>query len=172
MAEVIQNQVLGHESAGVVSKGLCGRWGRDARLLTSGTVGAKVEHLKVGDRVAMEPGATCGSCDFCKSGRYQVLNKDQPNFPLPLMLVHSTASSFAETLVGKQEVWPFCQFFDHSPVKVFAATPPYDGTLARYYRIPGHVTYQLPDHLTLEDGALVCIRIPLYCSSSDINPED
>ncbi|KAF9646027.1 xylitol dehydrogenase [Thelephora ganbajun] len=95
---VVNNpMVLGHESAGVVSK-----------------VGAKVKHLEVGDRVAMEPGATCGSCDFCKSGRYQL-----------------------------------CEDI------IFAATPPYDGTLARYYRIPGHVTYKLPDNLTLEDGALM-----------------
>lgn len=37
----------------------------------------------------------------------------------------------------------------------FAATPPYDGTLGRYYRVPAENAYKLPDHLTLEDGALV-----------------
>ncbi|KAK7060544.1 hypothetical protein VNI00_001310 [Paramarasmius palmivorus] len=37
---------------------------------------------------------------------------------------------------------------------IFAATPPYDGTLARYYRVPGSLVYPLPDHVTLEDGAM------------------
>lgn len=38
----------------------------------------------------------------------------------------------------------------------FAATPPYDGTLARYYRLPADLCYALPDNMTLEDGAMVC----------------
>ncbi|CAK7215487.1 hypothetical protein SBRCBS47491_002498 [Sporothrix bragantina] len=45
--------VLGHESAGIVTK-----------------VGSKVTTLKVGDRVAMEPGKYCLRCEFCKSGSY------------------------------------------------------------------------------------------------------
>ena len=31
-----------------------------------------VTHLKVGDRVALEPGKTCGHCEFCKTGRYNL----------------------------------------------------------------------------------------------------
>ena len=42
------------------------------------------------------------------------------------------------------------------PDVVFAATPPYDGTLARYYSLPADLCYKLPDHLTLEEGAMVC----------------
>ena len=38
--------VLGHEPGGVVVE-----------------VGADVKHLKVGDRVALEPGKTCGHCN-------------------------------------------------------------------------------------------------------------
>lgn len=38
---------------------------------------------------------------------------------------------------------------------VFAATPPYDGTLARYYRLPADIAYRLGDNMTLEDGAMV-----------------
>jgi D-xylulose reductase len=38
---------------------------------------------------------------------------------------------------------------------VFAATPPHDGTLTRYYRLPEDLVYTLPEHLSLEDGALV-----------------
>lgn len=89
--------VLGHESSGIVYK-----------------VGPKVKHLKVGDRVAMEPGATCRACEACKSGKYELC-----------------------------------------PDIVFAATPPYDGTLARYYRLPADLAYPLPDNVTLEDGAMM-----------------
>ncbi|THH14889.1 hypothetical protein EW146_g5503 [Bondarzewia mesenterica] len=77
--------VLGHESAGIISK-----------------VGKSVTRVKPGDRVAMEPGISCRTCDDL----------------------------------------------------VFAATPPYDGTLARYYRLPADLVYPLPDNLTLEDGAM------------------
>lgn len=47
--------VLGHEAAGTVVE-----------------VGSKVTNLKPGDRVALEPGKTCGKCEFCKSGRYNL----------------------------------------------------------------------------------------------------
>ncbi|MBN1065736.1 MULTISPECIES: NAD(P)-dependent alcohol dehydrogenase [Clostridium] len=47
--------VLGHEPGGVVVE-----------------VGKNVSHLKVGDRVALEPGKTCGHCEFCKTGRYNL----------------------------------------------------------------------------------------------------
>lgn len=90
-------QVLGHESSGIVYK-----------------TGAKVTHLKSGDRVALEPGAACNICEDCKEGRYNLC-----------------------------------------PHMEFAATPPHDGTLGRYYCLPGDVAYKLPDNLTLEDGALV-----------------
>lgn len=89
--------VLGHESAGIVFK-----------------VGSKVKHLKAGDRVAMEPGASCGHCEDCKHGRYQLCVDMQ-----------------------------------------FAATPPYDGTLGRYYKVPASLAYLLPENLSLEDGAMM-----------------
>ena len=47
--------ILGHECAGTVVE-----------------VGSKVESLKVGDRVALEPGITCGQCEFCKAGKYNL----------------------------------------------------------------------------------------------------
>ncbi|KAF8745951.1 hypothetical protein AX14_004246 [Amanita brunnescens Koide BX004] len=89
--------VLGHESAGVVSQ-----------------IGSRVRHLQVGDRVAVEPGATCRVCDSCKSGQYELC-----------------------------------------PDIVFAATPPFDGTLQRFYKVPADLVYPLPDGLTLEDGAMM-----------------
>lgn len=45
--------VLGHESAGIVSR-----------------VGPGVDTHKVGDRVALEPGVPCLKCDICKAGIY------------------------------------------------------------------------------------------------------
>ncbi|HIU05617.1 MAG TPA: NAD(P)-dependent alcohol dehydrogenase [Candidatus Coprousia avicola] len=47
--------VLGHEPGGVVVE-----------------VGSNVTHLAVGDRVALEPGKTCGHCEFCRTGRYNL----------------------------------------------------------------------------------------------------
>lgn len=37
----------------------------------------------------------------------------------------------------------------------FAATPPFDGTLAKYYSLPEDFCYRLPDNVSLEEGALV-----------------
>jgi len=37
----------------------------------------------------------------------------------------------------------------------FAATPPFDGTLAKYYILPEDFCYKLPDHVSLEEGALL-----------------
>jgi len=47
--------VLGHEPGGTVVE-----------------VGSSVKHLKVGDRVALEPGKTCGHCEFCRQGKYNL----------------------------------------------------------------------------------------------------
>lgn len=47
--------VLGHEPGGVVVE-----------------VGKNVKHLKVGDKVALEPGKTCGHCEFCREGKYNL----------------------------------------------------------------------------------------------------
>lgn len=47
--------VLGHEPGGIVVE-----------------TGSAVKHLKIGDRVALEPGKTCGHCEFCKTGRYNL----------------------------------------------------------------------------------------------------
>ena len=47
--------VLGHEAGGTVVE-----------------IGKNVTNLKVGDKVALEPGKTCGKCEFCKTGRYNL----------------------------------------------------------------------------------------------------
>ncbi|KAK4503443.1 hypothetical protein PRZ48_004358 [Zasmidium cellare] len=89
--------VLGHESSGVVTE-----------------VGSQVKSLKVGDRVAMEPGIPCRRCVRCKDGKYNLC-----------------------------------------PDMRFAATPPYDGTLCKFYSLPEDFCYKLPENVSLEEGALV-----------------
>lgn len=88
---------LGHESTGVVVE-----------------TGSNVQGLAVGDRVALEPGIACNTCNHCRSGRYNL-----------------------------------CQAMR------FAATPPYDGTLATYYRVPAECCFKLPPHISLRDGTLI-----------------
>lgn len=47
--------ILGHECAGIVA-----------------AIGENVTRFKLGDRVAVEPGVTCGRCEACKKGRYNL----------------------------------------------------------------------------------------------------
>jgi len=47
--------VLGHEAAGEVVE-----------------IGAAVVNLRIGDRVALEPGIPCGYCEFCREGKYNL----------------------------------------------------------------------------------------------------
>ncbi|KAL2864871.1 NAD(P)-dependent alcohol dehydrogenase [Aspergillus lucknowensis] len=89
--------VLGHESSGVISK-----------------IGSAVTTVKVGDRVAMEPGIPCRRCEPCKAGKYNLCER-----------------------------------------MAFAATPPYDGTLAKYYVLPEDFCYKLPESISLPEGALM-----------------
>ncbi|KAF2139975.1 uncharacterized protein K452DRAFT_310340 [Aplosporella prunicola CBS 121167] len=51
----------------------------------------------------------------------------------------------------------FCRAGDYNlcPDMAFAATPPYDGSLAKYYSLPEDFCYKLPKGVSLEEGALV-----------------
>ncbi|KAG7663877.1 XYL2 [[Candida] subhashii] len=94
--------VLGHESAGIVSK-----------------IGPGVTTLKVGDRVAIEPGIPSRLSNEYKMGKYHLC-----------------------------------------PHMCFAATPNGDkpnapGTLCKYYKSPEDFLFKLPDHVSLELGAMV-----------------
>ncbi|XP_036149781.1 sorbitol dehydrogenase [Monomorium pharaonis] len=89
--------IIGHESSGIVAK-----------------LGKNVKNLKIGDRVAIEPGVPCRMCTFCKEGRYN-LCKDI----------------------------------------VFCATPPVHGSLRRFYKHAADFCFKLPDHVSLEEGALL-----------------
>ncbi|KAL3418143.1 xylitol dehydrogenase [Phlyctema vagabunda] len=47
----------------------------------------------------------------------------------------------------------------------FAATPPVDGTLATYYTVPEDFCFILPEHITMEEGALVePLSIAVHCT--------
>ncbi|KAK7184490.1 hypothetical protein DPSP01_012643 [Paraphaeosphaeria sporulosa] len=89
--------VLGHESSGVVVE-----------------AGSKVTNLKIGDRVAIEPGVPCRRCDYCRAGSYNLCNDT-----------------------------------------IFAATPPWDGTLAKYYTVASDYCYKIPDTMDMEEAAMV-----------------
>ncbi|PYH43667.1 NAD(P)-dependent alcohol dehydrogenase [Aspergillus saccharolyticus JOP 1030-1] len=89
--------ILGHESTGVVV-----------------SCGSKAEGIAVGDRVALEPGVACNTCQACRRGRYNLCRDMR-----------------------------------------FAATPPIDGTLCTYYRVPAECCFKLPAHISLSQGALV-----------------
>lgn len=52
---VEEPMIIGHESGGTVVE-----------------VGEAVTNVKPGDRVAIEPGYTCGRCEYCKQGRYNL----------------------------------------------------------------------------------------------------
>lgn len=53
--DLSEKYMLGHECAGTIV-----------------AVGDEVTTLKVGDKVALEPGIPCGTCEFCKSGKYNL----------------------------------------------------------------------------------------------------
>jgi L-iditol 2-dehydrogenase len=98
--------VLGHESAGIVV-----------------SCGEGVKSLSSGDRVAVEPGVGCTSCEDCRVGKYNLC----------------------------------------SDMK-FAATPPYDGTLTKYYRVPEECCFKLPSSVSMGDGALIePLAIAVHC---------
>lgn len=96
--------VLGHESSGVVVE-----------------IGDGVKDLKVGDRVAIEPGIPSRYSDEYKAGKYNLC---------PHMCFAATPNS--------NEGEP---------------NPP--GTLCKYFKSPADFLVKLPDHVSLELGAMV-----------------
>lgn len=86
-------------------------------LILAGTVdavGSAVKDIKVGQRVAIEPGVPCRRCSRCRDGAYNLCDDTK-----------------------------------------FAATPPWDGTLAKYYNCASDYVYPIADHMTMEEGAMV-----------------
>lgn len=89
--------IMGHEASGIVAK-----------------LGSSVTSLKVGDRVAIEPGVPCRYCDFCRNGQYNLCAD-----------------------------------------MIFCATPPVHGNLTRHYAHAADFCYKLPDHVSMEEGAML-----------------
>ncbi|KAF2139780.1 uncharacterized protein K452DRAFT_300284 [Aplosporella prunicola CBS 121167] len=104
--EVTKPIILGHESSGIVE-----------------ACGPDVKNLSVGDRVALEPGASCNTCKHCRSGKYNLCKSMK-----------------------------------------FAATPPFDGTLATYYNLPEECCFRLPENMSFEEGALIePLSVAVHC---------
>ncbi|OJJ53359.1 hypothetical protein ASPSYDRAFT_50860 [Aspergillus sydowii CBS 593.65] len=69
---------LGHEASGVVER-----------------VGSAVTKVRVGDRVAIEPGYPCRHCSFCLAGNYNLcLDMTFAAVPGPGDVVHGTLATF------------------------------------------------------------------------------
>jgi len=54
----------------------------------------------------------------------------------------------------------YCAFckegqYNLCPDMKFCATPPYDGNLTRFYKHPADFCFKLPDHVSMEEGALL-----------------
>ena len=77
--------IQGHESSGIVVE-----------------VGSKVKNLKVGDRVAIEPSVPCRTCEYCKSGFYNIcpdlFAPSMPPFDGTLQKYFIAASDFCFSL--------------------------------------------------------------------------
>lgn len=99
--------ILGHEASGEIVK-----------------VGKNVVHLQKGQRVTIEPGATCGKCEYCQNGRYNlceeveflatppydgafceyVVMRSDLVFPIPDQMSYETAALIEPFSVGLHAV--------------------------------------------------------------------
>jgi len=105
--------VMGHEASATVLR-----------------VGCGVRGLRVGDRVAIEPGVPCRRCTRCVEGMYN------------LCFEMRFAASFYESAGENGE----------GGNALMRATP---GTLCRYFVLPESLCYKLPGHVGLDEGVLV-----------------
>lgn len=84
-------RIIGHEFGGIVTE-----------------VGADVTHVKVGDKVAVDPVVSCGHCYACKIGRHNVCST------LEVMGVHRDGG-FAEYIIADEKnIHKFHKDFDES----------------------------------------------------------
>jgi L-iditol 2-dehydrogenase len=91
----------------------------------------------------------------------------------PMVLGHETSGVVAQVGSGVKHLKQgdrvaiepgvpcrMCQYCKHGqynlcPDMGFCATPPYDGTLTRYFAHPADFCYKLPDHVSFEEGAML-----------------
>lgn len=76
--------MLGHECAGTVVG-----------------IGPEVKNLAIGDKVALEPGITCGQCEFCKTGRYNLCPDVQFLATPPVQGCYENYIAFPENMCFK-----------------------------------------------------------------------
>lgn len=76
--------MLGHECAGTVVG-----------------IGPEVKNLSIGDKVALEPGITCGQCEFCKTGRYNLCPDVQFLATPPVQGCYENYIAFPENMCFK-----------------------------------------------------------------------
>jgi D-xylulose reductase len=100
-------------------------------------------------------------------------------------IIHSTGSAVSTLKVGDQvamEPGIPCRRcvrckegrYNLCPDMAFAATPPYDGTLARYYRLPEDFCVKLDKGMSMEEGALVepsAVAVHV-CRQAGVKPGD
>jgi len=82
--EIKGDFILGHECGGSVVE-----------------VGKGVKNLKVGDKVALEPGKTCWQCEFCKGGKYNLCPEVEFLAAPPCQGAFSNYIAFPESLSFK-----------------------------------------------------------------------
>lgn len=115
------------------------------------------------------------SVGICGSDVHYWINGRIGDFVLkaPMILGHETSGTIIEIGEGVTDLKPgdrvatevgipcrTCEFcrtgkYNQCPEMKFAATPPVDGTLTRYYVHPADYCYKLPDHVTFEEGAFL-----------------
>ncbi|KAG8181968.1 hypothetical protein JTE90_026906 [Oedothorax gibbosus] len=119
--------------------------------------------------IAIHTVGICGSdVHFWKNGRIADLIVRNP-----LVLGHETSGVVAKVGSEVKHLKPGdrvclevgipcrrCEFclggrYNLCPYVTFAATPPTDGTLCRYFAINADFCFKLPDHVSLEEGALI-----------------
>lgn len=76
--------MLGHECAGTIVG-----------------IGPEVKNLEIGDKVALEPGITCGQCEFCKTGRYNLCPDVQFLATPPVQGCYENYIAFPENMCFK-----------------------------------------------------------------------
>ncbi|KFY95225.1 hypothetical protein V500_02902 [Pseudogymnoascus sp. VKM F-4518 (FW-2643)] len=81
--------VLGHESAGIIVR-----------------AESSVKSLKLGYRVAIEPGVSCQSCDFCRAGKYNLC--DDMQFAATCFVLPSHISIVEGALVEPLSIAVYC----------------------------------------------------------------
>ncbi|XP_065002232.1 L-idonate 5-dehydrogenase-like isoform X3 [Musa acuminata AAA Group] len=120
---VKEPMVIGHECAGVIEE-----------------VGCEVKSLVVGDRVALEPGISCGHCKYCKGGRYN-LCRSMRFFGSP-----PVNGSLANQVIRLRV---YSKYYISAKIRRSCNA---DSNLEVVH--PANLCFRLPENVSLEEGAM------------------